>query len=276
MPYKDPAKQKEHRRQYYLAHCEEIKAKRKKYVKENPEKIKAGLKAWHAKHPEWERARSKRRRHDPKYKAWRTQYDILNADKRRAYHREYDCKWRKENCEHLRALNKKYRTQNPERYAAANKRWRQRHPEKHVARQLRYARRNPDKIKAKVDRWRKTPRYQQYLDRHAAQLRKKYKENPTKAYDKACLRRARKVAAPGHWTQSEWLVLKASFGNKCLACGKSEQELLLLGRKLVPDHIQALAKTGPNYLSNLQPLCHGRGGCNNRKGTKYIDYRGNK
>jgi 5-methylcytosine-specific restriction endonuclease McrA len=68
--------------------------------------------------------------------------------------------------------------------------------------------------------------------------------------------------------------LKASFNNRCLNCGLDEAQLAVLHRTLSPDHVRPLAKEGTNDLSNIQPLCHGKGGCNNRKHTKWVDYRG--
>jgi len=69
------------------------------------------------------------------------------------------------------------------------------------------------------------------------------------------------------------VLLKHQFKGCCLACGKNEAELKLLGRKLVPDHIIPLAKGGLNTITNLQPLCHGKGGCNLHKGTRVQDFR---
>lgn len=88
------------------------------------------------------------------------------------------------------------------------------------------------------------------------------------------IRRSRAVATLGSWTLAQWDSLKALFENRCLGCGLSESELILLGRRMSPDHVRPLAKGGTNELSNIQPLCHGKGGCNNRKHTKWIDYRG--
>jgi predicted restriction endonuclease len=86
-------------------------------------------------------------------------------------------------------------------------------------------------------------------------------------------RRARKRLTGGTYTVFEWQALKNQYHNRCLACGKSEQQLKRLGRKLVPDHVIPLAHQGRNTLDNIQPLCHGMGGCNNRKNVKHLDYR---
>ena len=85
-------------------------------------------------------------------------------------------------------------------------------------------------------------------------------------------RRARKKGNGGSWTAAEWNTLKRQYGHRCVGCWKTERELQAVGRKLVPDHIVSLAKRGMNDITNIQPLCHGSGGCNNRKGSKYIDF----
>jgi hypothetical protein len=104
---------------------------------------------------------------------------------------------------------------------------------------------------------------------------KSWRENnleKTKAYAKTNghRRRAREKGAAGSWTVAEWIALKATLGNCYVCCHKTEQELTALGRKLVPDHIQALVTGGTNEIENLQPLCHGTGGCNNRKHAQHI------
>ena len=87
-------------------------------------------------------------------------------------------------------------------------------------------------------------------------------------------RRAQLLGNGGSWFAAEWVALVARYGHRCLACGLGEIQLRCLHRKLVPIHVIPLAKGGRNDIGNLQPLCHGAGGCNNRKGTKHIDYRG--
>ena len=86
-------------------------------------------------------------------------------------------------------------------------------------------------------------------------------------------RRARQVGNGGEYSLKEWSKLKKQYGNACLCCHKNESELKTLGRVLIPDHVVPLVKGGTNCIGNIQPLCHGRGGCNNKKGTKTTDYR---
>jgi hypothetical protein len=96
----------------------------------------------------------------------------------------------------------------------------------------------------------------------------------TPEYNAACCakRRIRQSKTGVTWTAKAWMTLKKGYGNRCVGCWKTESELKALGRKLVPDHITPLSKGGLNHITNLQPLCHGRGGCNNSKGAKYIDF----
>jgi 5-methylcytosine-specific restriction endonuclease McrA len=75
------------------------------------------------------------------------------------------------------------------------------------------------------------------------------------------------------WTAAEWLALKHGTRHiGCFDCWKTEAELKLLNRKLVPDHIVPVSKGGLNIIENLQPLCHGVGGCNNKKFDKIKDF----
>jgi excisionase family DNA binding protein len=88
----------------------------------------------------------------------------------------------------------------------------------------------------------------------------------------------RRRTAEGSWTAQEWYNLKVQFGNRCIACGLTENELRVLGRTLSPDHVLPLSKGGLNVISNIQPLCHSarkgsKGGCNNIKSANHIDYR---
>ena len=99
------------------------------------------------------------------------------------------------------------------------------------------------------------------------------KAHPEKMHANRADRRAREFSASGDYT-SQWPALLVEWGNRCLCCGRDDVELASLGLTLSPDHVQALTDKGSNDISNIQPLCHGRGGCNNRKYTKHIDFRG--
>ena len=105
---------------------------------------------------------------------------------------------------------------------------------------------------------------------HSRRTRKKHPEARRAAHQR---RKARKLGNGGSWTPKEWLELKSTYVFKCLCCGRREEALIVDGLKLVTDHIQPLAKGGRNDIANIQPLCHGLGGCNNIKGTKWIAYR---
>jgi 5-methylcytosine-specific restriction endonuclease McrA len=78
--------------------------------------------------------------------------------------------------------------------------------------------------------------------------------------------RRRRAAIRGsieHFTEAQFQELCASYGNKCLCCGKS-------GERLQPDHVKPLSKHGSDGIQNIQPLCRF---CNQSKNAKEIDFR---
>lgn len=173
---------------------------------------------------------------------------IRDLEKRRASKREYERlhpeesrergrQWREKNKERSRALARerarRYRERNPEKVREASRNCSQRHPE--VAKT-----------------WRKN--------------------NIEKVRNHVRSRRARISQIDGSFTPEEWIALKNKFGNRCLCCG-TEETKLDASRKIVPDHVIPVALGGTNDIGNIQPLCHGLGGCNNKKSNKNIDYR---
>jgi predicted restriction endonuclease len=74
------------------------------------------------------------------------------------------------------------------------------------------------------------------------------------------------------FTAAQWATLLRQYGHRCVGCWRTATQLKALGRILVPDHIVPVVKGGLGDITNIQPLCHGRGGCNNRKGPKYLDF----
>jgi hypothetical protein len=109
-----------------------------------------------------------------------------------------------------------------------------------------------------------------WRERHPEEDRERYSKNRTVRKQR---RRARELGNGGSFTAQQWIALKLRHGSRCLNCGRSERTLMRLGLKLVPDHVRALSRGGTNGISNIQPLCHGKGGCNNHKGVRYIDFR---
>ena len=91
------------------------------------------------------------------------------------------------------------------------------------------------------------------------------KNHPESARVRGATRRTRITKAGGSFTFKEFKEMCNKYDNRCLCCGKR--------RKLAADHVIPVSKGGSSNISNIQPLCFGKGGCNNRKGNKYADYR---
>ena len=145
-----------------------------------------------------------------------------------------------------------------------------------------YQRAHPEKKSKAWYKWAKNHPEISKLDRHnraqATASRKDWvRRNPERnrvlKMAAAHRRKARKTGAGGSFTASEWICLKSQFDNCCVACGRSDEQLKVLGLVLAADHILPLSKGGTSNIENIQPLCHGTGGCNNKKGATYVDYR---
>ena len=143
---------------------------------------------------------------------------------------------------------------------------------KNTLAQRRWRSRNPDKaheMRLESNRaWRKRSS-EEDRERNRESSRTYNKNHPDRRRSTDRRQRAMRAKAEGSFTEESFKAL----GNVCVCCRLNEAELLLLGRRLVPDHVIPLSKGGTNYISNIQPLCHGKGGCNNTKGTKCTDFR---
>lgn len=164
--------------------------------------------------------------------------------------------------------DRRWRERNPEKVLQhgreGSEAWRKKYPERNRRSQATQRRDHPEKRRASCALWRAL-----YPERAAAIKRAWAKEHPDKRLTHDRRRRARVAQASGTFNTEQFRAL----GDVCLCCKRSENELILLGLRLVPDHVIPLVKGGSNYISNIQPLCHGRNGCNNHKGTKIVDYR---
>ncbi len=109
--------------------------------------------------------------------------------------------------------------------------------------------------------------YERHKDEIVARSKKWAEDNPEKVglakADKRRKRRAAKHTSLGSFTAEEFEELCERYGNRCLACGRTEI-------RLEADHIVTLTKGGSNDISNIQPLC---GICNRRKFVAIVDYR---
>lgn len=94
-------------------------------------------------------------------------------------------------------------------------------------------------------------------------------ENKDKVNAMTNNRRARIKGLAGSYTVKQLEALYDHYSRTCLWCRRREPEIVLS-----PDHIVAVTRQGAtNYITNIQPLCAGIGGCNYRKGNRNFDFR---
>jgi 5-methylcytosine-specific restriction endonuclease McrA len=108
-------------------------------------------------------------------------------------------------------------------------------------------------------------RYRKNLTKSKEKTRAYFRAHPEYNRHHVKLYRAKRLGNGGTHTIEEWAALKQRFGNRCLACGRTEPDI-----KLSADHVVPLSKGGGDDIANLQPLCRP---CNSVKRTKIIDYR---
>lgn len=132
-----------------------------------------------------------------------------------------------------KACVKEYQIKNAERIAANNRRWQ---------------RENPDKARAAQKRW-----YEKDVERAKAQQVATQHQ-----------RRAQLANALDNFTLQDWRYALEYFNGCCAVCGRQMNDMF---GEFYPaqDHWIPLSKGGHNIPENIIPLCHGKGGCNNRK-----------
>jgi hypothetical protein len=160
---------------------------------------------------------------------------------------------------------------NKDRVNEKNRIWRQKNPEK--AREssrkgaLKWLEKNREIaiIKARLRR-------KSNIDK-AREYDKEYrKNNPDKTRQhqkvKHQRRRAQERKLPYTFTAKDWKCALEYWGNCCAICGCSEAENIII----VPDHWIPISYKGEDnpgtVATNIIPLCHGIGGCNNKKSNR--------
>jgi hypothetical protein len=172
------------------------------------------------------------------------------------------------NPEKARAATRAWCLANPKKKQLTDRRWRKENRQKASAGTHRWCLENPERAKAIKNRWRKAN-----AEQAAAAVRRWHKDHPEKSSEFKHRRRAREAGNGGDHTSRQWEDLRMWCGDICLGCRRTEKELNVFGLKIVRDHIIPIALGGTNNIDNIQPLCHGKGGCNNRKGTADTDFR---
>lgn len=200
--------------------------------------------------------------------------------------REQARKWRKANPEKFSNIQKAWRALRPEKVKENFQKWYGANREKELERKRKYHAENREKereydrlyrqenkgqIREKShhryekNRWWFQKRYIENKEEILERNRQWAKANPDKVRVKSQNRRAKVKKGGGRITGTEWRDLKEKYNHACLCCGRREPEI-----KLTLDHVNPLDNGGTNHISNIQPLCLS---CNDRKGTKIIDYR---
>lgn len=107
------------------------------------------------------------------------------------------------------------------------------------------------------ERTRSRKYYQAHRESVLQKQRDKYKEDPTKANDRARKRRALKQGtSDSTLTEKEWLSILETFNYECVYCGDPWVER---------DHFIPLSKGGTHTADNVVPACMT---CNRRKRDK--------
>lgn len=78
-------------------------------------------------------------------------------------------------------------------------------------------------------------------------------------------REARKLGLPATFTYADWERCLEYWSHSCAICGRPRG----LWHTLSQDHWIPVCKGGGYTPDNILPLCHGEGGCNNRKREKH-------
>jgi hypothetical protein len=121
----------------------------------------------------------------------------------------------------------------------------------------------PERVKAQKKRYRDAN-----PDKVRAATAKSKKKNPQARAAEKQRRRATAKGLPNAFTQSDWRSALSYFNNCCAVCGRQPG----LWHTLAADHWIPVNDPRPDnpgtVPTNIVPLCHGHGGCNNAKASR--------
>lgn len=169
-----------------------------------------------------------------------------NYQKNRARYDAYHTQWRDANRDYLRERTRKWRNNNLELARESNRR---------------YQAKNIEQIRIK------NRRYQ--------------RENLDKAYVSWQRRRARKHSLPDCFTLADWQRALEYFNGCCAVCGRQLNDLFGEHTAAMDHWIPLSSPDCPGTVpTNIVPLCHGVGGCNNSKSNsepvKWLEWKHGK
>jgi hypothetical protein len=184
-------------------------------------------------------------------------YDANHREERRVY-------WH----DHKEEMNLKRSTayaEDPTKILERNKQWRDENPEHIQNYRLEHAEERREQWK----QWYAThqPQILFYRQTHRAETSTRVsawaKANPEREAANEQRRRARKKALPDTWTVEQQTFMLEYWHYSCAVCGNAQGLFWCLAH----DHWIPLASPDcPGTIAtNMIPLCHGDGGCNNRK-----------
>ncbi len=218
---------------------------------------------------------------------YRLAYDAANWDKivarNAAYHEERfeehkirDAIYRKNNKEKIQAKNKRLY----EKQKAESTRWQDRFPEqkkasdrasyhKHIDERQAYREKNKAKRSQQAKEWAENNQDHvlEYRREHRQEtklrVQKWAKDFPERNAAREQRRRARKNNLPDTWTPTELEFMLRYWHDSCAVCGNTRGFFWTLAH----DHWIPIASPDcpGTVATNMLPLCHGEGGCNNSK-----------
>lgn len=153
---------------------------------------------------------------------------------------------------------RQYRQNNPEKRRAIKRKWEQKNPEKKKAQ----SRRTYDRCKTRILNYWHTYYYQNHEKALLSAKKSRQKRQEERRIHNQN-RHARKRQLPATFSVAEGAFCRAYFSYACAVCGREEGFQWTISL----DHWIPLSSSAcpGTVATNMIPLCHGLGGCNNSK-----------